>query len=271
MRTAIFLAAAAVLCAMSCEKDPLQPSLPATQQPNPIPAQALVKQLKWSENDHVTFTYDNQNQVTQLRSQWQFVQGDPTQIRTIVHDFQYDAKKRLVQANYTGGFSAKYFYKGKLIDKVQEFFPGGAIMNEYAYEYRNERIAHIYREAANEPGQAPTLYRYDLEYDARGNMTRIATYRKQPGAPPAVYELVESTEYSDFDDELNPLSWIEPYPYLPKVRWQFNNPRKEVVRYYGSPGTTNVYIYSYNYNASGIPASRTKTGANNSTTVHYYY
>lgn len=46
--------------------------------PNPLPATALVKKLTWSERDYVQLTYNNNGQVAQRYSQWQFVQGDPS-------------------------------------------------------------------------------------------------------------------------------------------------------------------------------------------------
>lgn len=84
------------------------------------------------------------------------------------------------------------------------------------------------------------------------------------------YELIETVVYSDFDDKINPTSWMLRHPYLPQIRWQFNNPGREVRSPAGGPAeTTN---YAYEYNAQGLPVSKTtsRQGAG-VLTVQYQY
>ncbi len=265
-----FAAAAAVLLAMACELESAQPS--QDQQPNPLPVYALVKQLKWSDLDHHTFAYNTRNQVTQVRSQWQYEQGDPTKIRTIIYDFEYNPKKQLSKVYYSGGFFMEYYYKEKLIDKVIEYFPGGAVKQEFKVHYRNNRIATIHNLDSSAFDEAPTKRRYDFYYDAKGNMNRMETWQLPQDAGTAMpYKLIEYIDYSDFDNDMNPLSWMEVYPYLPNVRWQFNNPRKVLVHFAGTPGSNHPWQFAYAYNAWGLPVSRTKISGSRTTTVNYIY
>jgi len=84
----VLLAAVVLLSVAACDKDETENSNPPQQElPNPLPANALVKQLKWSDTDHQTLTYNAKGQVTQLKSQWQFEQGDPNEIKIITYDF----------------------------------------------------------------------------------------------------------------------------------------------------------------------------------------
>jgi YD repeat-containing protein len=255
----MLLFAALVITLSACEKDPAEPNpLPVIQQPNPLPANALLKQMKWSENDYLSATYDAKNRLTQWRSQWQYVEEDPTKIRAIVYDFQYDTQDKVTKISYTGGFVTNLYYNGQGVEKAQELFPGGAVMNDFTYLYNNKRIVAIIRKIANAPGEAPTTYRYELGYDNKGNLNQIKTFEQlsQPvnGNP---YKLLETTTFSDFDDKVNPIHWNLQFPYLPQVRWQFNNPRRKQIKTEG--GATLVYTYTYTYDTKGLPIEQRET------------
>lgn len=59
------------------------------------------------------------------------------------------------------------------------------------------------------------------------------------------------------------------YPYLPQVRWQFNNPRRGVRQVAGS--VPEVTDYAYEYNAEGLPVEKRTTKAGKVTTMRYQY
>lgn len=240
----------------ACDKDPSETPTqvpPQQQLPNPLPAHALVKQIKWDENDHETFQYNDKGQVSRVRMQWQFDQSDPTKIRTIVYDFQYDEQDKPVQVNLSDGFSARYFYHDSLIHVTKELYPGGGVAREVTYIYANNRIAQETWRVSNLPGEPVTVYKHAFSYDAKGNLNKIEIFEQQENLE---YKLLETTEYSDFDDKINPTSWMLRYPYLPQMRWQFNNPRREVRKVAG--GQTEVTTYAYEYNAQGLPVSQRK-------------
>lgn len=259
-----------VLGAVACDKEPSEGpgTIPPQQQlPNPLPAKALVSQLKWSETDHQTFTYNDKGQVSQLQSQWQYVEGDPGQIRTIVYDFQYDAENKPIQVNTTGGFSDKYSYHDDLIHNTKELYPGGAVAKEVTYIYAGNRIAYETWRVSNLPGEPVSVYKHVFAYDAKGNLAKVETYEQTPDLS---YTLLETTEYSDFDDEINPTSWMLRYPYLPQMRWQYNNPRREVRR--PANGVAKITTYAYEYNTEGLPVvKRTTMPDGGLTTMYYYY
>jgi len=237
---------------VACKKEPaeeLPDNLPPQQQlPNPLPANALVKQLWQAENDHETFTYNTKGQVSQLRFQYQYVEGDPTQIRSIVYDFQYDAADKPIRVNTTGGFAATYTYEGNRIKKTQELYPGGAVAKDVSFVYANGRIIREYWGITDVFEDTVTLYKHDFSYDSRGNLNKIEMYLQTGNFQ---YQLLETVEYSDFDDNINPTSWTMRYPYLPQLRYQFNNPRKEVRT--PSVGEAQTTTFAYEYNAAGLP------------------
>lgn len=274
LKTAL-LALIVLLSAIACEKDPENepnPTVPPQQElPNPLPAKALVSQLKWTDTDHETFTYNAKGQVSQLRSQWQYVEGDPTKIRTIVYDFQYDAQDKPVQVNYTGEFSVKYFYHGNLIHRTKEFYPGGDWSKEVTYIYAGNRIMQEIWHVNGLPGEPVDVYKYDFGYDAKGNLSEVKTYEQviDSTSGQQQYKLLETLEYSDFDDKINPMSWKLRFPFLPQVRWQFNNPRREVRRL--PDGKEEITTYEYEYNEKGLPVVKRVIRPSGVYTLNYFY
>lgn len=253
-----------------CRPDPAEEpsdSLPPQQQlPNPLPAKALVTLLWWAEKDHQSFSYNAKGQVSQLTSQWQFVEGDPTQIRTITYNFQYDAQDRPSGITTTDGFSAKYFYNGNVIDKTQELYPGGAISNELTYRYRNGRVSEEHWRIPGIAGDPDDVYKHAFSYDAKGNLNLIETYERDSLQQ---YRLLEKVEYLDFDDKINPTSWMMRYPYLPQMRFQINNPRREIHTRTGEAPV--ITLNEYEYNADGVPVSRRTTKPSGELVMEYHY
>lgn len=262
MKTKFFKPAVAIFMVLlglsACEKDPVvEPPVsqpPQQQLPNPLPANALVKQVKWSENDRDNYQYNNKGQVSQFRQQWQYQENDPTKIRTLVHDFQYDAENKPVLVNVSGNFSIRYFYHGDLVHLTKEFYPGGDLAKEVTYIYAGNRIAQETWRVSNLPGEPVSVYKHAFSYDAKGNLNKVEVYEQQENLQ---YKLLETTEYSDFDDKINPTSWTMRYPFLPQVRWQFNNPRREVRRVV--EGAVETTTHTYEYNAQGLPTVKRTT------------
>lgn len=252
----------------ACKKDPIDPSIPVpvNQQPNPLPASALLKHIRWAENDHYTIAYNDHNQPLQLISQYQFVEGDPTQIRTLIYDFQYDAQQRLSQVNQTGGWVTKYFYHGDLIHNVKDFYPGGALANETVFIYANNKIVQENYLVSNPVGEPPSVYKRMLGYDGKGNLIKVETFEQQADLS---FKLIQTTTFSDFDNKVNTSNWISRYPFLPQVRWQFHNPGKETVQLEGDlPKST---TFAYTYNAQGLPISKTENRPNGTLTAQLQY
>lgn len=273
----VLFAAIALLSIVACKKDtvdepapgPVKP--PQQELPNPLPAKALVSQLKWAENDHQTFFYNAKGQISQLRLQWQYVEGDPTKIRTVVDDFQYDTQDRPVAVNSTGGFSMLYFYHGNLIHRTKELYPGGALAKEVTYIYADNRIAQEVWHVSELPGEPVSVYKFVFGYDASGNLNKVVNYQVVIDSISGQQQdkLLETIEYSDFDDKINPTSWILRYPYLPQVRWQFNNPGREVR--ISPEGATETTTYVYEYNNDGLPVVRRNTKPSGVLTTNYLY
>ena len=274
----VLFALLVALAAAACEKDPVtdpnpnpNPIPPQQQLPNPLPAGALVSKLKWTDNDYYDFAYNAQNQVSHLHSQWQYEEGDPTKIRSVDYDFQYDAQNKPIQINYTGGFSTKFSYHGNLVHRTKEFYPGGDWSREVTYIYADNRIKQEVWHVNGLPGEPVDVYKYEFGYDAKGNLAKVETYEQVTDSTSGQqqYKLLETTEYSDFDDKINPTSWMLRYPYLPQVRWQFNNPRRAVRRL--ADGTLQTTTHEYEYNGEGLPVAKRTTSAGGTQTMTYSY
>ena len=257
MKTAL-LVLGVLLGLAACKKDPVEDPnvLPPQQQlPNPLSAWALLKKFQLTNTDYQSFTYNPQGQVSKLHAQWQYVEGDPNIIKAIDYNFQYDSQNRPVQLDLTGGPTVRYLYRGNLIDKTRELFPDGSIATEVQYIYANNRVAAEVWYTYEAPGKPLPLIKYVFAYDAKGNLNQVETFQQDSSL---VYRLTETVSYTDFDDKVNPNSWMLRYPYLPQMRYQFNNPRKEVRLQVG--GQPQTITRTYEYNAQGLPVSKRASG-----------
>ncbi len=259
MKQTRFLMLVVLLGLVACKKDPADPGpapvVPPQQQlPNPLPATALVDQLKWTDNDHETMTYNNQGQVAQLISQWQYVEGDPTKIRSIQYDFHYDTEHKPVMLSYSDGFRVQYIYHDTLVERTREMLSSGTMLNEVTYLYNTDLriVQEVHRRT--DLGEPVRLYKFVFGYDTKGNLNKIDEY-EQTGVDQ--FNLLHTTEYSDFDNKMNPTSWMLRFPFLPQVRWQMNNPGREVHRW--PSGESRTTLHSYEYNAAGLPKLRRTT------------
>lgn len=258
MKQTPLLTLVVLLAFVACKKDPdpvpVSPVPPQQQLPNPLPATALVGQLKWTDNDHETMTYNDQGQVSQLISQWQFVEGDPTKIRTIQYDFHYDLEHKPAMVSSSDGFRVQYIYHDTLVERTREMLASGTMLNEVTYLYNTDFriVQEVHRRT--DLGEPVRLYKYVFGYDNKGNLNKIEQF-EQTGVDQ--YNLLQTTEYSDFDNKVNPTSWMLRYPFLPQVRWQMNNPRRETHRW--PSGESKTTLYAYEYNAAGLPKLRQTT------------
>ncbi|MBL7804792.1 MAG: hypothetical protein JNL02_13710 [Saprospiraceae bacterium] len=259
MKQLLFLGGLLLLSLSACKKDEsddpvVQPQLPA------------ISQIKWSDNDHLRFIYNEKGQLAELRNQWQYLAGDPSAIRLLVDQFSYDAQGRITQVSSTGGFKANYFYNDNLIEKVEELAPGGEVLSIITYLYNQGRIIGQIREYANGPGELPTTYKYLFSYDARGNLSKQEILREEPGGE---YLLLNTVEYLDFDQKVNPAGWTTQYPYLPTYAFHKNNPGKML--YYSPDNDTQTTTYRYEYGANGLPSVKYETRPNGQYTGRYEY
>lgn len=236
---------AAILSLVACKKDPVEtPELPS--------AQYQLRQIKWSETDYLSIQYNEKKQPSLLHNQWQFLEGDPTKIQTIEDVFQYDGQGRLTRIQTTGDFVTQYFYTGNRIEQTREMKSGGVILSENSYFYDDNHLVSQVKSIPNAPGEAPTVYLYQFAYDSEGNMNKVDIFIQLANpTPEKSFELLNTTEYGDFDDKINPASWLLHYPYLPQIIFQHNNPRKEVYR--TANGEAQTTTYEYEYDERGLP------------------
>ncbi len=255
---------ATVLSLIACKKDP-------EEVPDPSPVRYQLRQVKWSETDYLSFSYHDNGRVRQMHNQWQFLSGDPTQIRIVQDSFLYDDQNRLVQTFSTGGFYTKYYYNGGRLDRTEELYGGGAVLSENSYRYDGDRLSGQLRRLANGPGEPPTVYLFQFGYDVRGNLNKVEIFLQPDESTPEMpAELISTLSYSDFDDKINPASWLLCYPYLPQTIFQHNNPRKEVYQA-AAGGNPQITTYEYEYDRNGLPLVQRKFKEGRVTTSAYHY
>lgn len=259
MKQLLLLSGLSLLLLSACRKD-------AAEQPAEPPATPSLKRIAWSDSDHLSFIYNEQGQLAELRNQWQYLVGDPSAIRLLVDQFIYDAEGRITEISSTGGFKARYFYNGDLLEKVEELAPGGEVLSRIEYLYQGGRIVGQLRDIPNGPGEPPTVYKYAFSYDGRGNLNRQEILRREPDG---AYLLLNVVEYSDFDQKINPSGWTFQYPYLPEYPFHKNNPGKEL--YYSPGNDTLITTYRYEYNADDLPVVKYETRPNGQFTGRYEY
>ncbi|MCC7465955.1 MAG: hypothetical protein IT261_06790, partial [Saprospiraceae bacterium] len=115
-------------------------------------------------------------------------------------------------------------------------------------------------------GELDVYYRRFLKYDAKGNLNREETVERQENQ---TFKWIQTLEYSDFDQKINPTQWLLRFPFLPQVRWQFNNPEKMIRTSPGNP--TVVYHYAHNYSPEGLPLSRTEINPQGTLVADFEY
>jgi hypothetical protein len=267
----LLLALSSAFSACKVDDDP-NPHPDVPSQISPLPDFAKLKLLKRSETDFQEFNYNASGFLNQGTYQWQFVQNDPSALRKIVYDFKVDANGRPTEMSYLPGYRIEYVYQNGLIVHSKEFSPGGALNKDRQYQYQQKRISRVVEVRANvPPAVGTTTYRFDYSYDQRGNLNKTQeSILSNPNTPQEKASLVLVIEYLDFDDQINPNSWQLVYPFLPHLRWQFNNPRKEV-RYEGELRPIKTTLYRYQYNDQKLPVLRTEELEGGPLSTQYFY
>ncbi len=228
--------------------------IPTQPDPSAVTAPNLRKAIG-SETDFQQFEYDAGGRLTQYVSQWQYVQSDPTQIRRLENNFEYNAAGQLTTVRSQGG-SHQYFYKNGALERVESRAANRLISTTYfLFDAKNrvierEEIVPEERHMPDDP--AKTKWKY--AYDAKGNCAQVDYYIYMNEA----YKLYESTDYSDFDNSANPFDQLAFFPYVPWVKFQVNNPGKQTTTA-ASTGDKLVTTFQYQYDGKGVPIQRTMT------------
>jgi hypothetical protein len=250
----------------SCIKEPIDwpaPGIP--QQPFPLPATGLIKQIKYSENDYTTIGYNAQGLPEKMVRQWQYVQNDPSQIAKVEYLFSYDVQNRLTELKQ-GPNTVKIMYNtNNMVEKSEERNYYGELVQEINYLYNNNRIVEERWKMYNGTGAGE--YKHLLSSDNRGNRIKVEKWKRDAAAQ---FVLLETIEYEDFDTNLNTTNWMLRFPYLPQVRWQFNNPRVQRITFPGGPAFVTTFNYTYN-NALQMPLSRSQSNSSGTLNANYTY
>lgn len=248
---------------LSCRNDHDIPD-----KPDPIvDASPKLKKAIGSTTDFQQFEYDNGGRITQYVSQWQFVQSDPSQIRRLEQNFEYNPAGQLVTVNSDAGIH-RYFYKNGVLERIESQSAKRLISTTYFQFNAKGQVAEreeVVPEEHRLP-DAPAKTKWKYTYDTKGNCIHTDYFLFIEDS----YKLNESIDYSEFDNSGNPFDLLSFYPYIPWVKFHVNNPGKQTVLY-ASGGQPAITAYRYQYNSKGIPTQRTITQNGADWTVRLEY
>jgi hypothetical protein len=239
---------------IGCKKynDPLPPEQPPLPLPNDDIRTVLLKDIDAQSlpGPYYHFTYDNLHYVKQIS----FASG------FAVYDVEYKNKRVSMMTNRINDNVFIYHYSNTQVTEINEF--SGPILNK-TFSYRlsynsSNQLSQVNWVFFSSNGAQDTVKKEVLTYFPTGNLAAMDHYYSTaPGQP---LELSSREEFSDYDNQLNvddfsvlKHDFFAAYLFLPQVRLQKNNPRRQHII-----SAENEYeiIYSYQYQ-NGLPISKT--------------
>ena len=239
---------------IGCKKydDPLTPDQP----PLPLPIDdirtVLLKDIDAQSlpGPFYHFTYDSLHYVNQI----DFASG------FAIYDVEYKNRRVSKMTNRINENIFLYHYSNNRVSEITEF--SGSTMNKtfsYRLSYNSlNQLSQVDWIFYSNNGAIDTVKKEVLTYLPDGNLAAMAHYYSTaPGQP---LQLSSRDEFSDYDNQVNvddfsvlKHDFFAAYLFLPQVRLQKNNPRRQHII-----SNENEYdiVYSYQYQ-NGLPVSKT--------------
>jgi hypothetical protein len=226
---------------------------------NPGPGPAIgpkLKKVSYTPIDFQEFTYNADGFLSKYYSQYNFVQNDPTKVRSHTINFYYDDQKRVKELTFGSGGPVRYVYEGNVLKKTEEYDHKGRLVIVHHYTFGgNNRLTEV-RDVVNDlDDHSQRQLKRTYEYDAKGNLTALREYYLNVGTDAFVQ--TEVTTFEGYDDKKNPEGQLDVYPHLPHLRLRVNNPARKT-RTATTDGDRVIWIeeYTYEYNAEGYPLKK---------------
>lgn len=202
---------------------------PANQDQPPVTSTSLLKQFGTR-----VFRYDDQKRLVELSYTDQQTHG-----YTVIWE-----GNKPVRLNFKGGeHYLLYAYEGDNVIEAVTYSRDHQPIYRYTYTYNGDQLV---REAniSYATSAEGRLHVIDYKYDVRGNLTELvqawstSSKAEDLSAPVTI-------SWGGYDNNPNPLPYIQSTMFLPGVKLFQNN-----------PGFRNDEIYNYTYHESGMPKQR---------------
>jgi hypothetical protein len=220
-----------------------------------------VKRITWAESDFQEYTYNANGLLTKYVSQWLFVMGTD-QVKRVESVFEYNAQGRITRMVTDNLLAVKYFYKGGVLEKSEEYDHKGrlAVTHYYAFDTGNRPLE--IRDVITDPtegnrvtGELKRVY----EYDNKGNNTVQKEYVKDMSTGDFTLNL--STHYEGFDGNKYVENATALNPYVPHARLWTNNYASRTLKDKNGNVLQPPLLYTFECNAEGYPVRKTQGNA----------
>ena len=172
-----------------------------------------------------------------------------------IHNFEYDANKKLVNQTTNKWGSYHYYYNGEVLTKVVQTDLLDRPLKEFqlAFNAQNQLIeSHGFNVSLE--GDKVEYMKVTYEYDQKGNIAVLKNFVKNSTS--GRFELETALHFEDYDNKKNSMPfWVSPY--LPQITFWVNNPGKKYGISKNGEKMVNSEVYNYNYNEAGYPVSKT--------------
>jgi hypothetical protein len=248
---------------ISCSKEQHAPN-----EPQPAPAMGKLAKLSYTDGSYDSMYYNTDGTVHELVTL--NTVPFPYKERFV---FEYNSLGKVSRIVQNNGERYEYTYINGLLTAVAHYV-NNQKRDFRMYEYVNGKLTEAeeyYQEVSNQPGWGYLAHR-SYTYYPDGNLKDETAYSfdtvtRMPRKDATI-------TYQDYDNKFNTLEIAGRYLYLSQQTLAKNNPAKLISKDEVS-GLSTEFSFSYTYNNTGNPLTRTmqyKSGSQTITeTVQYSY
>lgn len=235
-----------VLLLVSCSKKEKLPTLPT---PAPVTDARTILLKTVAEQSmplQYKFVYDAEHYVTEIN----YANGFS------IYNVMYENKRvKKVTNNWSRSYLL-YQYQNGLVTHIDEFDSADHKLEDYQLQYNNAgKLTELTRKNYREDAAGVLYKKEKMIYHADGNLARLEQYLLNNGT----LKLMLAKDYSGYDNNTNIddfyklHGFLETFVFLPQVKLQVNNPRKEIVT---TEANTFEITYSYEF-SNQLPVKKT--------------
>jgi hypothetical protein len=230
--------------------------------PPPAEDRFRVKRITWAETDFQEYTYNPGGLLTKYVSQWLFVMGTD-QVKRVESTFEYNAQGKITRMVTENLLEVKYFYKGNVLEKSEEYDHKGRLAVTHYYTFGTGHRPLQIRDVITDPtegnrvtGEIKRVY----EYDGRGNNTMQKEFVKDLAT--GEFALNLSTHYEGFDTHKYVENATALNPYVPHARLWTNNYASRTLKDKTGKVLQPPQLYTFECNQEGYPVRKSMGNAN---------
>lgn len=221
------------------------------QTPNPEPViSKRVKKLIAGPNDHFSYTYNEQKQVTTYQSTWIFSPDGPV-VKTYTVNYQYENGK-VKESETAGGGKQLFTYEGNRPAIAEFYHPNGTKYATHQYSFNDKnQLTELVETITN--ADEISHVRSQYHYNQKGNLVKIVNQHKRKESNQ--YELTSTMLFEEHDSKWHPIPGEAWGQFLPGLVLHKNNPTR--IKDLLPDGSVRQIVHmSYEYGADGYPTVR---------------